>query len=222
MTLSGTIQNAPNGSLGFDTNTVLTLPNAQRFHNDGFKFCFRYLSLSAGQAAGDLTTAEANHILDSGLALMPVQHVRSPGWHPTGTLGIKTGTNAANNAKSVGFPDGINVWMDLEGVAPGTAAADVIDYCNNWFVEVEAAGYVPGIYVGFNAILNGKQLFNDLKFQHYWKAGGNPPVPVTRGYQMLQTIQNPPQGEVLHGINIDRDKTKTDDLGGTAIWLVRP
>jgi hypothetical protein len=39
---------------------------------------------------------------------------------------------------------------------------------------------------------------------------------------MLQTIQNPPQGEVLHGINIDRDKTKTDDLGGTAIWLVRP
>lgn len=222
MILGGTIQNAPNGSLGFDTNTVLTFINAQRFHNDGFRFCLRYLSLTAGQANGDLTTAEANHILDAGLALMPVQHVRNPGWNPTGELGTRTGVNAANNAKSVGFPDGINVWMDLEGVAPGTPATKVIAYCNNWFVQVKAAGYVPGIYVGFNAILNGNQLFNDLKFEHYWKAGGNPPVPITRGYQILQTIQNPPLGEILHSVNIDRDTTKTDDLGGTAIWLARP
>ena len=53
MPLQGTIQNAPDGSLGFDTNTVLTSAKAQQFHNDGFRFCLRYLSLGAGQAAGD-------------------------------------------------------------------------------------------------------------------------------------------------------------------------
>lgn len=219
MPLQGTIQNAPDGSLGFDTNTVLTSAKAQQFHNDGFRFCLRYLSLGAGQAAGDLTTAEANHILDAGLALMPVQHVRMPGWDPTGPLGTTTGTNAANNAIQVGFPPGVNVWMDLEGCDLQTTAANVIAYCNNWFAQVKAAGYVPGIYVGFNAILNGNQLFHDLKFQHYWKAGGNPPVPVTRGYQMKQQT---PLDQKVHGIGIDKDITQADNLGGTAIWLARP
>jgi hypothetical protein len=219
MVLSGTIKNAPNGSLGFDTNTVLTSANAKKFHSDGFKFCLRYLSLGAGQATGDLTTAEADNILDAGLALMPVQHVRNTGWDPTGTLGTTTGTNAANNAIQVGFPAGVNVWMDLEGVDLSATAANVIAYCNNWFAQVDAVGYVPGIYVGFNAILNGTQLFNDLKFQHYWKAGGSPPDIATRGYQMKQQV---PLDQTVNGIGIDKDITQADNLGGTAIWLARP
>jgi len=80
MPLPGRIINGPDGTLGFDTNTPVSLAAAAGFHNDGFRFCLRYLSLGAGQQPGDLTTAEANHILDGGLALMPVQHVRNAGW----------------------------------------------------------------------------------------------------------------------------------------------
>src|SRR5262249_8993907 len=68
MTLSGRITSASDGALGFDTNTSISLAVAQQFRGDGFRFCLRYLSLGAGQQAGDLTTAEANHILDGGLA----------------------------------------------------------------------------------------------------------------------------------------------------------
>ena len=220
MTLSGRITSAPDGALGFDTNTSISRAVAQQFRGDGFRFCLRYLSLGAGQQAGDLTTAEANHILDGGLALMPVQHVRRAGWQATGDLGTSTGLHAANNAQSVGFPPGVNVWMDLEGVSAASSAADVIAYCNNWFEQVHAAGYVPGIYVGFDARLSSHQLFQNLKFQHYWKAGGNIPPIERRDYQMIQTIGNPP--ERLHGIEIDRDTTQTDQLDGKALWLIRP
>src|SRR5882672_8077696 len=114
MPLPGRIINGPDGTLGFDTNTPVSLAAAAGFHNDGFRFCLRYLSLGAGQQPGDLTTAEANHILDGGLALMPVQHVRNAGWRATAARGTSTGLNAANNAQIVGFPPGVNVWMDLE------------------------------------------------------------------------------------------------------------
>jgi hypothetical protein len=96
----------------------------------------------------------------------------------------------------------------------------VIAYCNNWFDEVVAKGYVPGIYVGAGAILTGTQLAN-LKFQHYWKSGSIVPKIPDRGYQLIQTIPNPPLGELRHGIPIDFDLTQTDSLGGQVIWLRR-
>ncbi|MEG3436676.1 DUF1906 domain-containing protein [Pannus brasiliensis CCIBt3594] len=218
MPLQGTIEAAPDGALGFDTNTTLSFAKAQQFRNDDFRFCLRYLSLGNGQKPGDLTTAEADAILRAGLALMPVQHVRFPGWTPTAPLGTQTGKNAAHNAVQVGFPPGVNVWLDWEGADPQTSVANAIAYCNNWFDEVKAAGYVPGIYVGFNAILNSQQLYQKLKFQHYWKAGGNIPDIAVRGYQMIQKI---PLDQSLHGIQIDRDTTRADNKGGQALWITR-
>jgi hypothetical protein len=97
---------------------------------------------------------------------MAVQHVRDPGWRPTSSLGEQDGTNAANNALAVGFPPGVNVWCDLEGVNSSSTAQDVIDYCNSWYDAFSAAGYAPGLYVGANAVLTGDQLCYDLLFQH--------------------------------------------------------
>jgi hypothetical protein len=221
--LQGNIESAPSGLIGFDCASKLTRSLIAKFVSDskGFRYCLRYLSLKYKQDTSvDLSSQEAEDILASGLALSPVQRVRKADWVPTNSLGTTTGQNAANNAISVGFPPGINVWLDLEGVKAGTPASNVIGYCNNWFDEVKAKNYIPGIYVGADAILTGTQLAN-LKFQHYWKSGSIVPNIPGQGYQLIQTIPSPPLGEFRHGIHIDYDKTQTDSLGGQVIWLRR-
>lgn len=212
--LAGTVQAAPANSLGFDTDTVVSQSVAQAFAKQGYRFCVRYLSLGTSEAAGDLTNQEAINILGGGLALMPVQHVANQGWTPSAALGSTNGSNAANNAFSVGFPPGVNVWLDLEGIASGTPAVNVTDYCVNWFNAVLAAGFVPGLYVGANCILSGTQLY-DLPFQHYWQSESSVPAIPNRGYQMVQT---PVSGDV-NGISIDQDVTNVDNEGGVPQWL---
>jgi hypothetical protein len=214
MALDGTVQGAAPGLRGFDANTVITAAVAQQFFSQGYAFCVRYLSRGP-QKSTDLSPEEATDILNSGLALFPVQHVSAAGWSPSGSLGQQYGAQAAVNAAGVGFPPGVNVWCDLEGVKTGTSAQDVIDYCRAWFDAVAAAGFVPGIYVGADAILSGQQLF-DLPFQHYWKSLSNvPPIP-NRGYQL---VQHPSQ--MVNGIAIDVDTTQTDNEGGQVQWLVQ-
>jgi hypothetical protein len=212
--LPGTIQGAPNKSLGFDADTVISLDTARAFASQGYKFCIRYLSLGAGQAPGDLTYQEAMNILQGGLALMPVQHVEEPGWSPTAALGNTHGQNAANNAASIGFPPGVNVWLDLEGINAGASAQAVTDYCSAWSGAVSGAGFVPGLYVGANAILNSQQLY-DLPFEHYWKSESDVPSVATRSYQMVQSFV----GQPVNGIGIDQNITYIDDEGGVPQWL---
>ena len=212
--LPGTIQGAPNKSLGFDADTVISLDTARAFASQGYKFCIRYLSLGAGQAPGDLTYQEAMNILQGGLALMPVQHVEEPGWSPSAALGNTHGQNAANNAASIGFPPGVNVWLDLEGINAGASAQAVADYCSAWSGAVSGAGFVPGLYVGANAILNSQQLY-DLPFEHYWKSESDVPSVATRSYQMVQSFV----GQPVNGIGIDQNITYIDDEGGVPQWL---
>jgi len=214
MPLPGTVQPAPTGSLGFDADTAITANVAQLFAGQGYAFCVRYLSLGHGQRRADLSTAEGEAILGAGLALMAVQHVRKAGWSPAEAMGTNDGTNAALNATAIGFPPGVNIWCDLEGVNQATVAQDVIDYCKAWHAAVLAAGFVPGLYVGANAILTGQQLY-DLPFKHYWKSESKVPAIPVRGYQMIQTLEPAP----VNGIGIDKDVTQTDLLGGQALWL---
>jgi hypothetical protein len=80
---------------------------------------------------------------------------------------------------------------------------------------VEAAGYLPGLYVGANCILNSQQLY-DLPFQHYWQSESEVPTVATRSYQMVQSFV----GEPVNGIGIDQDITYIDDEGGVPQWLI--
>lgn len=215
--LAGRVVGAAPNLKGFDTNTVVTAATAEAFVKDGFQFCVRYVGRNQ-MAPNDLTTNEANTILDAGLALMVVQHVSQWGWSPNGALGAKFGSNAAAFSAQIGIPKGVTIWLDLEGVAAGTPAQSVSDYCNSWYDQVAARGFVPGIYIGAQAILTSGQLYSSLKFQHYWKSGSTVPNVAQRGYQMTQFNLD----ITMNGIQIDEDKTQNDQLGGQVQWLVRP
>jgi hypothetical protein len=212
--LPGKVAAASPGLLGFDTAEVVTAANAADFFSQGFRFCARYVSRVAQQGPSDLTASEALGILGAGLALLPVQHVRPEGWAPTPDLGASDGVHAAYHAFTLGFPAGVNVWCDLEGVISGTAPQPVIDYCNSWYSAVAAAGYLPGLYVGANAILSGQELYQSLRFSHYWKSLSTVPDVAVRSYQMIQSNEH-----TLNGIDIDENRTQNDLRGGTVVWL---
>ncbi|HEU0014907.1 MAG TPA: DUF1906 domain-containing protein [Longimicrobium sp.] len=219
MSLSGTVQPAPAGARGFDANTPISASTAAAFVSAGYRFCLRYVGRTQ-MASYDLTASEAQTILDSGLALMTVQHVLNPGWTATGSLGTEYGTNAAAFTKAIGFPPGVNVWCDLESVSTSCPASDVTAYCNNWYTAVAAAGYVPGLYVGYQPGLTGTQLYQDLKFQRYWAAynvdGVSKPSP--RGWCLVQSVGSGTVGGLTTEV-YDADTTYTDARGGTVSWL---
>jgi hypothetical protein len=217
-TLPGSVQRAPAGLKGFDANTPLTASTAAAFYAAGYRFCVRYVGRTQ-MASYDLTAAEAQTILESGLALMIVQHVLEPGWSPTQSLGMEYGANAAAFSKQIGVPAGVNVWCDLEGVSTSSAASDVAAYCNAWAAEVSAAGYLPGLYIGWEPGLSGSQLY-DLAFDHYWGAynvdGVSKPSP--RGFQLQQKEGS---GGTIGGVSTesyDDDWTELDGEGGTPFW----
>lgn len=214
LALPGNIGSAPNGAAGFDVNSVLTAAQAQGFKNAGYSFCVRYVPRKPELQAGNLTNAEALNILDAGLALMAVQHVELPPWRPNTNLGTLYGKYAATYAQNiVALPPGMNLWCDLEGVAPGTPVQDVIAYCQAWYYAVHYAGYVPGLYVGYDVILTPDQLYNDISFQHYWRAYNGPEV-TTRGFQLIQKTE-----KKLGDVTFDPDVAQTDGLGDSALWL---
>lgn len=218
--LPGSVQPAPPGAKGFDANLTITGEIARAFKEQGYQFCIRYVG-RVQNASYDLTAAEARIILGAGLALMVVQHVKQEGWQPTGDLGTQYGADAAQFVRAIGLPPGVSVWCDLEGVAPGTSAADTIAYCNNWCDGVAAAGYSPGLYVGWHSGLTAEQLYDSLRFKHYWQAYNldQDEVPSVRGVQLRQS---PGTGGTIAGVtteSYDDDYTMLDQLGGTAIWL---
>lgn len=90
----------------------------------------RYVRRDTPHPKRDLNAAEASAVLDAGLGLMVVQYVESEeSWVPTGDKGEKNGEIAGGAATQVGVPSGVTLWCDLEGVAPKTPAAEIIDYC---------------------------------------------------------------------------------------------
>jgi len=212
--LPGSIKKAPGGLSGFDVNSPLTSSQAQNFKNAGYAFCVRYLPRTANLIQGNLTNGEAQVILNAGLALMAVQHVALPGWKPNTNLGTIYGNYAATYASQVvQLPQGLNIWCDLEGVAEGTDPKDVIAYCQAWYYAVHIAGYTPGVYIGYDTMLTPDQIYDDLSFQHYWRAYNGPEV-ATRGFQLIQQTE-----KTLDGITFDPDVTQDDNMGDTALWL---
>src|SRR5262249_18266879 len=123
MPLPGSVKSASPGLHGLDANTVLTAANCRVFKQRGFSFVLRYVSRGETLPSGDLSAAEAATILSAGLALMPIQHVAPAGWTPSRALGQSTGQNAAKHVRTIGFPPGVNVWFDLEGVKSGASHA---------------------------------------------------------------------------------------------------
>ena len=216
--LPGTAQAAPAGVKGFDANVVITESQADAFWKAGFRFAVRYVGRRE-MASWDLSAPEAAMLLSRGFALMIVQHVRSGEWMPTAGLGAEYGANAAYFGRRIGFPPGVNVWLDLESVSSRAGTADVMAYCDAWYAKVAGAGYVPGVYVGWQPGLSGADLY-ELRFRHYWAAynvaGHSRPAP--RGYQLVQSGGSRRVGS-LHAGGYDVNTTHLDREGGTVRWL---
>jgi hypothetical protein len=186
--LNGHLYTAPSGAKGFDCNGALSAGVAEAFVEAGYSFAVRYVRRQQFHAY-DLTADEASRILSAGLALMAVQHVESAeSWIPSQQKGSIYGATAATEASRLGMPHGSMLWCDLEGVAPGTPNATVIEYCNQWHAAVAGAGFLPGLYIGWHCGLTGHQLYEALRFTHYWAAYNLnvDQYPVVRGVQMQQ------------------------------------
>ena len=221
MGLQGQVSMAAPGLLGFDTPNPLNPALAQRYFNQGYRFCLRYVSHAEAPSTTytDLTASEAQGIIDAGLALMIVQHPPLEGWVANAQVGEQFGRCAAAHSKDAGLPAGVNVWMDLEGIKTGTSASDVIAFCNAWIANVEAAGYVSGVYIGANPILTADQLYWDVKTKHYWRGGSSVQAGVSadippRGYQLVQRVYDAGKPN-----EFDSDYTQTDNFGTGVLWI---
>ncbi len=221
MTLPGDVFTAPDGVRGFDTAETVTAGAAAAFHKKGYRFCVRYVRRDKPHRSA-LSRIEAKSLLNAGLGLMAVQYVESDSsWNPTAAKGSRNGEIAASEAGMLELPWGVTVWCDLEGVAVGTPAQRVIDYCNRWHAAVSRAGYVPGLYVGYHAGLTRMQLYRALRFTHYWGAYNlnADQYPAVRGLQMKQSQRKAGDSPPVHGLDFQVDKVRADALGGRPTLL---
>jgi len=209
--MTTTIGTLPVGSRGFDCNARVTLSQARAFQSAGYKFVVRYVRRSTKHDY-DLSAGELVGLLNSGLAVMVVQHVAAEGWSPTVALGTAYGAIAAQEASVVGYPRGCILWCDLEGVQPDADARDVIGFCNAWFDAVRVVGYDAGLYVGWRCGLTADQLYYKLKFRRYWSGYNldDDQVPSVRGVCMVQG-EYPPLSERVKGIPFEYD---VDEITG--------
>lgn len=201
--------------LGFDCDVPLSASTASAFVANNYRFVVRYVSRGAPED-GDLTVNEISAILDSGLALMVVQHAPDPGWIPTEASGTQWGTAMADNIRALGLPAGATGWKDHEGVATGVTEAAISEHINAWSEAI--TGVVqPGLYVGYDSgYADGNALYYDLSLDRYWKSASNVPSPMLRGFCMQQSLS----GLTIAGVSFDINFMSHDALGGIPNWII--
>jgi len=203
-------------AVGFDCSAKLTSQTAKQLAAMGFRFAVRYVGLSQPNAA-DIDSIEMGIILEDIGALWLVQHPLNPGWSPSGQLGQAHGTAAARNAKAAGYLPAANLWQDLEGVSSTSKPQDVIDYCNEWGNAVIAAGFLHGLYVGYDAILSAQELYALPTVRSYWSDFGNRSVAI-RGFAMKQLTNDTVIPDLP--FPIDLDLVHADMLGARPTWMM--
>jgi Domain of unknown function (DUF1906) len=206
-----TLAQATPGAQAFDTDTPLTINTISSLRALGYACAIRYVSRTTPCNPGDITSTEAQVILDAGLALMLVQHCPPAYWSPFSMLGVKYAMTASNNAANALYPPGATLWLDLENMRPGCGIPAIAAYVNAWYQTVLDGGYVPGLYYTADCPLTPEQLYLDLRPQLYWRGlSQDAPYVAVRGACMQQYVQ---LGQVA-GIDLDRDVIVPDALGG--------
>ncbi len=221
MSLPGHVFTAPDGVRGIDTAETVSASAAAALRKNGFRFCVRYVRRDKPHASA-LSSNEAKSLLNAGIGIMAVQYVESDSsWNPSAVKGDRNGAVAASEAEKLGLPWGVTIWCDLEGVGVGAPAKATIDYCNRWHAAVSAAGYVPGLYVGYRAGLTPLQLYRSLRFTHYWGAYNlnADQYPAVRGLQMKQSRRKPGDSPSGLGLDFQVDRVSADALGGRPTLL---
>lgn len=212
------------GLRGIDCNARLTPRDARVVRQHGYSFVLRYLPRLAPMSH-DISAEEVAVLHAEGLAVGFVQHVerdREPGWVPSESKGRDYGAGAAEHARKCGVPPGVNLWLDLEGVSESVSSAVAVAYAQAWHHRVASEGFEPGIYVGWSARINARDLYYRLAFKHYWVAYNlnADQYPLVRGPQMFQRAAKTSDKPVGLGFGIDVDVIKADAKGGLPVFYV--
>ena len=185
-----------------DTSWKVSASEAKALRMAGVRAIGRYVFFSMARP-GDLDDAELHVLLDAGLQVFVIQHVRNPGWMAHGELGEADGRVAVSLAQRAGYatPAGspsLALVLDMEGLGnPGVSAQQ---HAAAWCGAVRAAGYQPVVYVGYDSGLDAAAL-NTLPGSPLFWADYAPlsmrPAPAA-GYTMHQSAQ-----VTLAGIGVD-------------------
>jgi len=205
---------------GVDTNAKLTAAQAKaladaQVNGQPIKFVFRYVSLGAPSPA-DITVAERDAILASGLALGLVQHVNYPGWVASQENGAAHGAAAAAHATLVGYAPNAMLAVDMEGVKD--VGQPVIDYVTAWAKAVHAAGFRVLLYVGYCCGISPQQLAalrSAGVVDAFWADYGPRAEPPGFGFIVKQHAQT-----TIAGICVDPDECFGHDDSNQWIGLM--
>lgn len=209
------VRQATAGMKGADINSVLSADQCAALKEAGLSFVMRYAPRKLDNFLYNLTNAEQGRILAARLGLAVVQHVSPDNWTPTADLGKQYGEYMANYClKTIQLVKGVGAWLDLEMVKPGTPIADTIGYATEWWSAVNAAGYNPGLYCGYQPGLSSDELYRNLPFQFYWRSYNYDDGVTTRGYCLVQHPQ-----QTIAGLQVDPDTVQADNLGGLPMFL---
>lgn len=171
----------------------------------GFLGVARYVPLPGNSSMSDITGIEMGCLLDAGLQVLLVQHVRRPPWLPKQHDGTVDAGAAVTKAGMVAYPEGCHLYLDLEGCAGSPDDAAV--FCNHWAAEVKRAGYLAGLYVGYSALLSPQELYDLPDFNTYWRDAGPRDVAV-RGFAIKQGPEI-----TIAGVAFDVDIVTPDGRG---------
>jgi hypothetical protein len=206
--------------LGFDTEEPLNASQYAFLAGQGYGFGCRYVPL-AGQSPtsyGVIQKTELDVALAAKFGMMFVQFARSSGW--SAAQGLADGKAAAAYLLSLGVPNTVCLWLDLD-VTPNGAVA--IDYTNGWYegtIEEGWSAKAGGIYCEPGVPLNAEQRYANLNLHRYWATAANDPnrFPAHRGCQLVQAWESS-RGEFFPepGLVIDAGLAQLDWFGDAPV-----
>ncbi len=121
----------------------------------------------------------------------------------TGETGAQRAQEAIRMAKSVGYPRGAYIFVDVESTGTATAQ-QMVTWINSWAQAVQSAGYGAGVYFGVPQPVTAAQTAS-LLTDRFWKSfSGTSITPAPRGVCVVQTGTNS---------YMDTDMFQTDNLG---------
>jgi len=195
-----------------DTDVKLSTELVQQIRAAGYLGVARYVPLPNNSPAGDIDAKELASILDGGLGLLLVQHVRKPGWNPGAHSGDADAHMALEFARASGYMPSGHIFLDLEGIA-GTGP-DTKAFAEAWAAVIAAGGYSAGCYVGYDVPLNAQELYDLHTINSYWSDAG-PRAVARRGF----AIKQHPEIKIA-GVAFDPDTIQVDGCGDTPFWTI--
>ena len=157
-----------------DSVTLITPALAAALKAEGFDGVSQYLG-------GGVTAQSVQAITNAGLGFLPV------------TFADRfDGEQTVAECHALGLPDGVTVFLDVEGIGPSITAAQLMMKIADWAHPVADANYIPSMYVGWKALLTSAELYA-LPVYRYWKAfsrildrNGQPAEPAC-GWSVIQS-----------------------------------